>query len=275
MQQLLNQQRPLIMGVLNVTPDSFSDGGRYASQALLQARIQQMVDDGADIIDIGGESTRPGALSVGLQQELDRVMPAIEAVRAMTNCPISIDTYKPEVMRQAIHAGVSMVNDVNALQAEGALSVVVKSDVLVCLMHKQGAPNSMQLAPSYRCVVNEVKDFLVSRIEVCLQEGIEPGRIIIDPGFGFGKTLSHNIALFKQLSDFKSIGIPILVGLSRKSMLGQLLNDLPVEQRGLPSVVVSLMAIQQGAKIVRVHDIKEMKQAMMLYEALSNHVEGV
>lgn len=270
MQQLLKQPRSLIMGVLNVTPDSFSDGGRYVKTPELRSRIQAMVDEGADIIDIGGESTRPGALKVGLQQELDRVIPVIELVRSMTDCPMSIDTYKPQVMQEAINGGVSLVNDVHALQFEGATKVIANANVYVCLMHKQGSPESMQQAPIYNNVVAEVKAFLASRIEACIRDGVKHERIIIDPGFGFGKDLSHNVALFKHLSELHGLGCPLLVGLSRKSMLGQLLNNLPVDQRLLPSVVVSLLAIQQGAKIVRVHDVKEMKQALTLSEALSN-----
>jgi dihydropteroate synthase len=270
MYQLLKQQRPLIMGVLNVTPDSFSDGGHYVDATNLVARVQKMVDEGVDIIDIGGESTRPGAQKVSLQQELDRVMPAIEIVKSITDIPISIDTYKPEVMVSAISAGVGMVNDVNALQEEGALAAVVNSGVYVCLMHKQGVPASMQLAPAYDSVVTEVKMFLTSRVQFCTDNGLDVSRIIIDPGFGFGKDLAHNITLFKHLADFKVIGCPILVGLSRKSMLGHILDDLPVDQRDMPSVIASLMAVQQGARIVRVHDVNKMHQALSLYQTLAN-----
>ncbi|WFE68069.1 dihydropteroate synthase [Thiomicrospira sp. R3] len=275
MDTLLNQQQPLIMGVLNVTPDSFSDGGRYTSKDLLVSRIQSMVNDGADIIDIGGESTRPGSVSVTEQMELDRVLPAIELVQSLTDLPISVDTSKPGVMRQVLMRNVAMVNDINALQDPQALALVSSSCAYVCLMHKQGQPQTMQQSPAYYDVVSEVASFLKHRVDVCLQAGIATGRIVLDPGFGFGKQLQHNLALFKSLSELKKLGYPLLIGVSRKSMLGQILDDLPVDQRLLPSVIAAILAVEQGVKIVRVHDVKETRQAFTLLGALTRKLNRV
>ena len=268
MQYLLEQSRPLVMGILNVTPDSFSDGGYYLSEDSVRDRIQTMIKDGADIIDIGGESTRPGAEAVPLQVELDRVMPVVELTRSLTDLPISVDTYKPEVMRHALLHGVEIINDINALQAPGALELVASSNAYVCLMHKQGQPKNMQLSPTYSNTVNEVLDFLLSRVAICEKMGINRQRIILDPGFGFGKTLQHNIDLFHALPSLSSLGFPLLIGVSRKSMLGDVLGNLSVEKRLVPSVVSAVLAVQQGVKILRVHDVKETKQALKLLDTL-------
>ncbi|WP_044407437.1 dihydropteroate synthase [Thiomicrospira microaerophila] len=260
--------KPQIMGILNVTPDSFSDGGCYVGSDALKRRIVSLVSEGADIIDIGGESTRPGAQAVSVEQELERVIPAIELVQSLTDIPISVDTYKAQVMAEALKYPIAMINDVNALQSPQALDVVVRSTVSVCLMHKQGLPKTMQQSPRYSNVVLDVIDFLNQRIQACVLAGIAKNRIVVDPGFGFGKTLEHNLTLFKRLQDFSSLGCPVLVGVSRKSMLGQLLGGLSVEQRMLPSVVAAVLAVQQGAQIVRVHDVKQTCDALTLLDAL-------
>ena len=262
----LDLSRPLIMGILNVTPDSFSDGGSYldASQAL--ARAEQMIAQGADIIDIGGESTRPGALEVSVQQELDRVMPVLEGVLAL-QVPVSVDTRKSEVMRAVLAAGADMVNDVGALEDEGALAVVAASSAAVCLMHKQGNPDAMQSAPKYVDVVAEVDDYLLERAMLAESAGIARNRIMIDPGFGFGKTLEHNIQLLRKLADLAERGLAVLVGLSRKSMLGAITGNA-VDSRQFESVAAALLAIQRGAVVVRVHDVKPTKDAIKIMEKI-------
>jgi len=259
--------RPLVMGIVNITPDSFSDGGLHASTADAITHALQLIEDGADILDIGGESTRPGAALVSEQEELDRVLPVIEGLRGIA-VPISIDTYKPEVMRAAIHAGASMVNDVNALQAEGALQVVAKSAAAVCLMHKQGTPQTMQQRPSYQDVVDEVCAFLRERVSAALAAGISGDRIVIDPGFGFGKTVEHNLELLRHLDKLRALGVPILAGLSRKSMLGAI-TGRAVEERVAASVAAALLAVQRGASIVRVHDVRETVDVLKIWNALN------
>lgn len=233
--------RPLVMGIINVTPDSFSDGGHHASTAVAIAHARQLIEDGADILDIGGESTRPGAAMVSLQEELDRVLPVIEGLRDIS-VPVSIDTCKPEVMRAALAAGASMVNDVNALQAKGVLEVVARSDAAVCLMHKQGTPQTMQQQPSYQNVVAEVCNFLRERIDAAEAAGIARQRIVVDPGFGFGKTLAHNLDLLRGLESFRALGVPVLAGLSRKSMLGAI-TGRDVNERMAASVAAALLAV--------------------------------
>jgi len=259
--------RPLVMGIVNVTPDSFSDGGRYASTAQALKHAQQLIADGADILDIGGESTRPGAAEVSEQQELERVLPVIEGLRGCP-VPISIDTWKPAVMRAALAAGASMVNDVNALLADGALQVVAASHAAVCLMHKQGTPQTMQRQPHYEDVVGEVEAFLRARIAAALEAGIARERIVIDPGFGFGKTLAHNLALLRRLERFTGLGVLLLVGISRKSMLGAI-TGRGVEERLAASVAAALLAVQRGAAIVRVHDVRETVDALKVLNALN------
>ncbi|AHF01430.1 dihydropteroate synthase [Thiomicrospira aerophila AL3] len=270
----LNSSPPMLMAILNLTPDSFSDGGKLLQQEQLKRQLELCAQQQVDILDIGGESTRPGAHSVGLDEELSRVMPAIELAQRYTDCYISVDTYKPEVMRQALSQGVDMINDVNALQAEGAIAVLSEyPEAAICLMHKQGDIATMQQSPSYNDVVSEVMRFLTERVQACRQEGILPERICLDPGFGFGKTLDHNTQLFRQIKSFHSLGHPLLVGVSRKSMLGALLNDLPVNERMLPSVVAAVIALSQGAQIIRVHDVVETRQAWQLVASLTPWLE--
>lgn len=259
--------RPIVMGIINVTPDSFSDGGYHASTAAAIAHARKLIEDGADILDIGGESTRPGAAMVSLQEELDRVLPVIEGLRDIS-IPLSIDTYKPEVMRAALAAGASMVNDVNALQAEGALEAVAKSDAAVCLMHKQGTPQTMQQQPSYQNVIAEVGNFLRERIDAAETAGIMRQRIVVDPGFGFGKTLAHNLDLLRGLGEFRKLGVPVLAGLSRKSMLGTI-TGRDVNERMAASVAAALLAVQRGASIVRVHDVRETVDALKVLNAVN------
>lgn len=263
----LDLSRPLVMGIVNVTPDSFSDGGRHASAAAAIGHARQLLEDGADILDIGGESTRPGAAQVGEREELDRVLPVIEGLRD-TSAPISIDTYKPEVMRAALAAGACMVNDINALQDALALQVVAASDAAVCLMHKQGTPQTMQQRPDYRDVVGEVVAFLHERIAVAAVAGIARERIVVDPGFGFGKTLAHNLDLLRRLETFKALGVPVLAGLSRKSMLGAI-TGRDVGERAAASVAAALLAVQHGAAIVRVHDVRETVDALKVWQAVN------
>lgn len=262
----LSLDHPLIMGVVNVTPDSFSDGGHFYSPECAIEHAMLLIEQGADLLDIGGESTRPGAQAVGVEEELNRILPVLEGLKDCT-VPLSVDTLKPEVMRAAIKAGADMINDVNALRAEGALQVVAESTVAVCLMHMQGKPRTMQQHPKYQNVVAEVKAFLEERVAAVAQAGISRNRLLIDPGFGFGKTLEHNISLLKQLDAFTSLGVPLLAGLSRKSMLGAL-TGLPVEERMVPSIAAAVIAAMKGAKILRVHDVKETRQALQIVSAL-------
>lgn len=261
-----NLSRPLVMGIINVTPDSFSDGGQFRQRDAALKQIEQLIAQGADILDIGGESTRPGAEEVSLDEELSRVMPVLEA---LTDCPIpiSIDTYKPELMSQAIQAGVSLVNDVNALQAPGALALVAQSDVAICMMHKQGTPLTMQQKPNYNHIVSEVSTFLQQRIKQAQQLGISLSRIIIDPGFGFGKTQQHNVELLREFSHFSALGVTLLAGISRKSMLGNIVQR-PAEQRVAASIAAALIAVQNGAHIVRVHDVAATVDALKVWCAI-------
>ncbi len=265
----LGADRTAIMGVLNVTPDSFSDGGFFAAPDQALAQAEKMQRDGADIIDVGGESTRPGAEPVSVQEELDRVLPAIERITRHIDIPLSIDSWKPQVMRAAVEAGAGLINDVNALQAPGAIEVASESGVAVCLMHKQGDPQTMQKNPSYDNVIAEVKAFLSGRIQTCIQAGIGPERIIIDPGFGFGKTLEHNYILLKNMAQLTDLGAPVLAGLSRKSMIQKELG-LPVDERLSASLSLALIAVANGARFLRVHDVKETVEAVRMYEAVMN-----
>jgi dihydropteroate synthase len=259
---------PQVMAILNVTPDSFSDGGNFVSvdTALKQARL--MADEGANIIDIGGESTRPGAEAVPLQEELDRVIPIIEKIRAELPLKISVDTSKSIVMREAIAAGANMINDVMALRGNGCLETVAAStQVDICLMHIQGKPRTMQQNPHYQDVVQEVKSFLLARIEACLKAGISSGRIMIDPGFGFGKTLAHNLLLMQQLQEFTVLDYPVLVGVSRKSMIGNVLNK-PVTQRLYGGLALAVLAVSKGAKVIRTHDVAATVDALIMTQAV-------
>jgi len=256
------------MGILNVTPDSFSDGGVFFARDAAVDRARQMCREGAAIIDVGGESTRPGARPVSLQEELDRVIPVIEALHAELPVIISIDTSKPEVMREAVRAGAGMINDVYALRREGAVAAAVDCNVPVCLMHLQGEPRTMQRQPSYDDVVDEVSAFLCRRIEVCLQAGICREQLLVDPGFGFGKTLQHNLQLLNRLSEIAALEFPVLVGISRKSMLSALLDERPVEGRLYGSVAAATVAIWLGASIVRVHDVAPTVDALKIATAV-------
>ena len=255
------------MGIVNVTPDSFSDGGQFSQVDLAVAHALKLAEEGVDILDIGGESTRPNATPVNLQEELDRVIPVIEALVGQVNIPLSIDTYKPQVMRAAIAAGASIVNDVRALQEDGALQVLAKSNAGVCLMHMQGTPQNMQLNPQYADVVSEVKAFLAARLQACVDASISSDRILLDPGFGFGKTRAHNITLIRELDKFSALKQPLLVGLSRKSVLGQMTGN-DVDARLYASIAASVLATMKGAHIVRVHDVKATVEALKVVEAI-------
>mgnify|MGYP001241949544 FL=1 len=263
----LQLSRPHVMGIVNVTPDSFSDGGKYTSTQAAVSHALTLIAEGADILDIGGESTRPGAAPVPLDEELSRVIPVIEALKGVSTVPLSIDTYKPEVMRQAIAAGADMVNDVRALQEPGALDVVMNTNVGICLMHMQGNPQTMQMAPHYEDVLVEVGKFLADRLRACISHGIAKNRIILDPGFGFGKTREHNIRLIQQLEKLHSIGQPLLVGLSRKSVLGAIAGG-DENQRLYASIAASVISAMKGAKIVRVHDVKATVDALKVVTAI-------
>lgn len=257
---------PQIMGILNVTPDSFSDGAKYQQTAIALRHAEQMVADGANIIDIGGESTRPGASAVSVEEELRRVIPLIKAVKSM-GVAVSVDTSKPEVMLAAAEAGADMLNDVRALGLPGALQAAAKTGLAVCLMHMQGQPNNMQSAPQYANVLQQVSDFLQHKIELCVAAGIERHKLCVDPGFGFGKTLEHNLQLLNGLHQLKSLGLPLLVGLSRKSMLGQM-TGREVGERMPGSIALALIALQQGADIIRVHDVKPTQDIKQIFLAL-------
>jgi len=259
---------PKIMGILNVTSDSFSDGGLFLSVEAALKQAHQMVQEGADIIDIGGESTRPGAQPVSVQEELDRVMPILTKIRAEAPISISVDTSKPQVMQEAIAAGADMINDVMALRHEGSLATVATSDkVQVCLMHIQGEPRTMQQKPHYTNVVDEIKTFLLERVQACLKSGIAKNRIILDPGFGFGKTLEHNLLLMKKLHVFTELDYPVLVGVSRKSMIGNILNK-PVKERLYGSLALAVLAVSKGASIIRTHDVAATKDALKMTSAV-------
>lgn len=258
--------RPLVMGILNVTPDSFSDGGRFHSLECALSHAEQMIADGVDIIDIGGESSRPGSPALSLEEELDRVMPAIYALRDCGK-PLSIDTYKPLVMREAIAAGADLINDINGFRAPGALQAVAESDCGLCVMHMQADPQTMQLNPQYQDVVTQVIDFLRERVTALEQGGVARNRISIDPGFGFGKTLAHNVALLQSVDVIQErLDLPLLAGLSRKSMLGELTGK-PLEKRLAGSLAAALAAVARGAKIVRVHDVAETVDALKVWQA--------
>jgi dihydropteroate synthase len=258
--------RPLIMGVVNVTPDSFSDGGRFLGlqQAVEHARF--LVEAGADILDIGGESSRPGAQPVGIDEELRRVMPVLQQLAQMP-VPVSVDTCNPEVMRRAIAEGAAMVNDINALREPGALAAVAQSQAAVCLMHMQGRPRTMQQDPHYQDVLSEVTAFLSERVEAAQHAGIERERIIIDPGFGFGKNTGHNLELLRGLSRIAGLGQPVLVGLSRKSLFGKITGKA-VGDRVSASVAAALLAVEHGAALVRVHDVAATRDALMVWQAV-------
>ncbi|MFN3791176.1 dihydropteroate synthase [Massilia sp.] len=258
--------RPVVMGILNVTPDSFSDGGRYQGLEFALSHAEAMIRDGATMIDVGGESTRPGSPSVPVAEELARVIPTLYALRTL-DCALSVDTCKPEVMVEAIIAGADMINDINGFRAPGAIEAVRDSDCGLCVMHMQATPQTMQQAPAYLDVVGEVIDFLRERVDSLERAGIDRERICIDPGFGFGKTVEHNYALLRQLGRIRDeLGLPVLAGLSRKSMIGAV-TGRPVEGRAAGSIGGALAAVAHGAKIVRVHDVAETADALKVWLA--------
>ncbi len=262
----LSLERPLIMGVVNVTPDSFSDGGLFGDSGQATAHARRLIDEGADILDIGGESTRPGSAPVPVAEERRRILPVLES---LSDCgvPVAVDTRKPQLMREALAAGASMINDTNALGAAGALEAVAASDAAVCLMHMRGDPHTMQDAPAYDDVLREVRDFLRGRVAAAENAGIARARIVVDPGFGFGKTLEHNLALLRGLSVFAGLGGALLAGLSRKSMLGRL-TGRDVGERVHASVAAALAAVKNGAHIVRVHDVAATRDALAVWNAV-------
>lgn len=270
---LLDLTRPVVMGILNTTPDSFSDGGSYyknhrLSLDLALRRAEQMLLDGAQIIDVGGESTRPGAPIVSVQEELDRVIPVVEAVVGQLGALVSVDTSSASVIRESASRGASLINDVRALQREGAVAAAAETGLPVCLMHMQGEPDTMQQNPNYSDVVEQVFGFLEARLAVCQAAGIAREQILLDPGFGFGKTLAHNLALLKHLPEFARFGLPLLVGMSRKSMVAQLLGR-PVEQRLAGSLALAMLAAERGAAIIRVHDVAETVDVLKVLAAVN------
>lgn len=264
----LDLSHPVIMGVLNVTPDSFSDGGRFVrpDDALRQA--EQMLAEGASLLDLGAESTRPGAAAVSAQQELDRLLPVLEAMAARFDIILSVDTSCPEVMTESAARGAGLINDVRSLQRDGALAAAAATGLPVCLMHMQGQPSTMQQSPQYRDIIAEVRDWLVRRVDECVQGGIARSRLLIDPGFGFGKTAGHNLELLARLREVRVGGLPLLAGMSRKSMLGAVLNGAPVDQRLFAGVAAAAMAVERGASIIRTHDVKATREAVAVAAAL-------
>lgn len=270
--RILDLNKPIIMGIVNVTPDSFSDGGNYNSVEDAFKQAMRLIEEGAGILDIGGESTRPGAPDVALQEELLRVIPVIKRIREASDCVISIDTSKAAVMEAAIEAGADIINDVRALQEPGALEVAAKySDIPVCLMHMQGQPRTMQTNPTYENLISDINQFFEERVLTCSKAGINQNRIILDPGFGFGKTLTHNFEILEKFNAFSTLGLPLLAGLSRKSMFGQLLNR-ETSERVAASLAGALLCAQKGAHIIRVHDVKETADVIGVWQAARNGV---
>lgn len=263
---ILDLSHPHVMGILNVTPDSFSDGGQHNELIQALTHANEMINAGATIIDIGGESTRPGAAEVSVEQELERVIPVVEAIAQRFEVWVSVDTSKPEVIRESARAGAHIINDIRSLGEPGALEAAAETGLPVCLMHMQGAPQTMQQAPKYDNLLQEVNDYFVEQIARCERAGIKKAQLLLDPGFGFGKNLSHNYQLLAHLADFHHFGLPLLVGMSRKSMIGQLLNVGP-SQRLTGSLACAVIAAMQGAHILRVHDVKETVEAMRVVEA--------
>ena len=261
--ELLERPTPLVMGILNVTPDSFSDGGLHASVDQALSRALEMAEQGAHIIDVGGESTRPGAVGVSVSEELDRVIPVIEKINSHSVIPISVDTSSPEVMREAASLRVDMINDVRALSSDGSMGLVAENNLHVCLMHMQGEPGRMQVNPQYNDVVDDINLFFEKAVQRCCRAGISPGRMILDPGFGFGKTHQHNLALIARLAEFNIHGLPLMVGLSRKSTLSRIADDVIAG-----SVGGNIMAFLAGAKILRVHDVKQTLSALRVVTAI-------
>ncbi|ROR32088.1 dihydropteroate synthase [Inmirania thermothiophila] len=269
----LDLGRPRVMGILNVTPDSFSDGGRWADPGRACERAWQMVEEGADLVDVGGESTRPGAAPVDAEEELRRVEPVVRRLAAELPVPVSVDTSKPEVMLRCAEAGAGLINDVRALREPGALEAAAATGLPVCLMHMKGEPRTMQRDPRYDDVVAEVRGFLLARAAACEAAGMDRGRILLDPGFGFGKTLAHNLTLLRRLDRIVAAGYPVLVGISRKSMIGAILGERPVEGRLHGSVAAAVIAAWLGARIVRVHDVAATVDALAVCAALQGATE--
>lgn len=259
-----------VMGILNVTPDSFSDGGQFTHFDSALKQVEQMIKNGVDVIDIGGESTRPGAVDVSVQDEIIRVIPLLKAIKSRFDINVSIDTSKAEVMAEAITFGADMINDVRALQNKGCLEVVAQSNIEICLMHMQGMPRTMQENPEYNDIIGDILDFFRQRINCCEQNGIYKERLVLDPGFGFGKTLEHNYEVLAKFSQFNALGLPLLAGISRKSMIGNLLNR-DVSDRLAGSLAAAIVAVQQGAKIIRVHDVQESVDAMRILKAVAQY----
>ena len=263
----LDLSRPHIMGILNITPDSFSDGGQYNTLDAALHRAGNMLEAGASLLDVGGESTRPGAKAVSPQQELDRVAPLVEALVKNFDCIVSVDSSTPQVMTESAALGAGLLNDVRALQREGALEAAAQTGLPVCLMHMRGEPQTMQDAPHYDDVAAEVAAFLQQRVDACVVAGISRERIVLDPGFGFAKTLQHNLELFSRLPELYALNLPLLVGVSRKSMVGSVL-DKPVDQRLYGSLALAVMALERGGKIIRVHDVAQTMDALKMFEAV-------
>lgn len=265
----LDLARPQVMGILNVTPDSFSDGGRYVGSEAAIRQAERLIGEGAAIVDVGGESTRPGAEAVPLQQELDRVIPVIERIAAAFDAPVSVDTSKAEVMTAAAAAGAGLINDVNALRGVNALTAAAATGLPVCLMHMQGEPRTMQTAPQYDDVVADILNYLEHRLAHCEHAGMARGRLLVDPGFGFGKTLRHNLELLRGLQRFEALGVPVLVGISRKSMLGTL-TGRPVDERLAGSLAAAVLAAERGARVIRVHDVAATVDALKIWQAVTD-----
>lgn len=275
----LELSSPQIMAVLNTTPDSFSDGGALYNDkhqldlSLVFTQVESFLQQGANIIDVGGESTRPGAEPVSIAEELERVIPVVEAVSKRFDVAISVDTSTPAVMTESAKVGASLINDVRALGRPGALEAAAETGLPVCLMHMSGEPGSMQDDPQYDDVVREVCDFLLARVGQCVEVGIDTGKILLDPGFGFGKTLTHNLTLFRHLDQLVALGFPLMVGVSRKSMIGAIL-DKPVDQRIIGSVAMAMLAAQRGAQILRVHDVSATADALKILKVLEDINDG-
>lgn len=261
-----------VMGVLNVTPDSFSDGGRFSTLSAAMDHAERMISQGAGIIDVGGESTRPGAVSVSIQEEMDRVCPVVESLAANFDVVISVDTSSPILMKESMRLGAGLINDVRAFSREGAVEAIMEGEAALCVMHMQGAPISMQQAPSYGSVVDEVSDFLKVTTSAMIAKGVDASRLLVDPGFGFGKTLQHNMQILNSINCFMALGYPVLVGLSRKSMFADILNK-PVNERLFGSLSGAVIAAYQGAKIIRAHDVSETKDAMRVIDAMNSYAK--
>lgn len=270
----LDLSQPQVMGVLNITPDSFSDGGCFMTRECALEQAFRMVQEGAAIIDVGGESTRPGAMAVSAQEELDRVMPVLEALCSELPVPVSVDTTKAEVMAAAARAGAGMINDVNALRGPGALQAAAATGLPVCLMHMQGEPRTMQKAPTYREVSSDVMAFLGERVAAATAAGIGRQRLLLDPGFGFGKTVQHNYRLLAELRRIVAMGLPVLVGMSRKSMIGAVLDGAPADRRLFGSVAAAVVAAREGARLVRVHDVRPTVEAIAVVRSVLSEAEG-